>query len=891
MKITPRTLSIVVSLAVLWGAGLLDSDTVHAQESSLYAFTWHEPAEQASNLVHGIGWPTVSWRLEYGRGYNRGIEIQQYPEGMRGLFPNQAANYISSSGFSSPGFNYNDRTIATHFTEDINEEARSTIQVEPMPYAIGAWQRLVLHLGDPETEILYGRGREQGDSSDYQLLQLTQSVSPGDTVLHIRDDETNEPAIITASIGDRVLSDYQGLWLKHAEGEIKERWEDALQGFVDAGGTADWLYIDAEVGVSATEAIKHDPRWSDPAYGIDGQSFEDVLSARGFTIDDVIQAGGDTPARREWTAHISGRVIADALNRALFEPAQYHFPEIQGSNYEFTGITEDEMEWARNHDGWLQYKPYIFGTHGSHPYYAAIRGLSSKRLADYYSYENHQHAAVRYMAQYARANYRSTDGRVQPWITYPGLNDAMFNVSVNDTPYYEEYLYHVALYTDKGTPMLYWNARDGGGGGASFEDDVVVDDVISDINTRTGGFYETQTIDPIAWDTKIIKTAVEADGQWYWRVTIERVDPRDDRPITVEVFDGGTKIDDVVVPGGEVGFWYTSSIGADLTFEFEHPFVPNLLPSDDYIDLTSDVWTQLNLSYPAVAVEGPEPGTTAYRTTQGAITEFSVPEGDKFYTLGFIGRRDQGNSNVRVEDPVSDDILGRSFFTPGVDFDVWGQHRIVFRAPEHGEIRIRSATSRGSRHSIYQPMLNEGRKHAPFVLPSDGPAEEPPTGSSQTISVDEGWNLVGSSIIPEQPALEDILGDAANNITLVKDVDGNLFFPELGLNDIGSWDVGQAYYILAHAPASFTITGTPVDPEASVAVEPGWNLVPYHGAGTVPMDEAFSAGGEAVVMARATGDKVYYPAEAVTSLSHAEPGRGYLVYVTESGLLRLSSGP
>ena len=103
--------------------------------------------------------------------------------------------------------------------------------------------------------------------------------------------------------------------------------------------------------------------------------------------------------------------------------------------------------------------------------------------------------------------------------------------------------------------------------------------------------------------------------------------------------------------------------------------------------------------------------------------------------------------------------------------------------------------------------------------------------------------------------------------------------------------MGQAYYILAHAPASFTITGAPVDPEASVAVEPGWNLVPYHGAGTVPMDEAFSAGGEAVVMARATGDAVYYPAEAVTSFSHAEPGRGYLVYVTESGLLRLSSAP
>jgi hypothetical protein len=188
-------------------------------------------------------------------------------------------------------------------------------------------------------------------------------------------------------------------------------------------------------------------------------------------------------------------------------------------------------------------------------------------------------------------------------------------------------------------------------------------------------------------------------------------------------------------------------------------------------------------------------------------------------------------------------------------------------------------------------MLNKGMKHAPFVMPAHGPSEEPPTGSSQTISIDEGWNLVGSSIIPEQSAFEDLLGDAANAITLVKDVDGNLFFPELGLNDIGSWDVGQAYYILAHEATSFTITGEPVDPEASVAVAPGWNLVPYHGTGTVPMDEAFSAGGEAVVMARATGGDIYYPAEAVTSLSHAEPGRGYLVYVTESGLLTMAGRP
>ncbi|TQE98311.1 MAG: hypothetical protein FKY71_14515 [Spiribacter salinus] len=176
-------------------------------------------------------------------------------------------------------------------------------------------------------------------------------------------------------------------------------------------------------------------------------------------------------------------------------------------------------------------------------------------------------------------------------------------------------------------------------------------------------------------------------------------------------------------------------------------------------------------------------------------------------------------------------------------------------------------------------------------MPSDGPTEDPPTGSSQTITLEEGWNLVGTSIIPEQPALEDILGDAADAITLVKDVDGNLFFPELGLNDIGSWDVGQAYYVLAHTASSFTINGDPVDPTTPVAVEPGWNLVPYHGTGSVPMAEAFSGGDETVVMARATGEAVYYPAEAVATLSHAEPGRGYLVYVTESGLLTMGGTP
>ena len=73
----------------------------------------------------------------------------------------------------------------------------------------------------------------------------------------------------------------------------------------------------------------------------------------------------------------------------------------------------------------------------------------------------------------------------------------------------------------------------------------------------------------------------------------------------------------------------------------------------------------------------------------------------------------------------------------------------------------------------------------PFVLFSQNETQE--------ISIDSGWSMFSTYITPENSSLENIFSPIIEDIIIIKDEYGNVYWPEYNLNSIGNIQPGEAY--------------------------------------------------------------------------------------------------
>ena len=838
--------------AALWGV------EAHGQSDGPFeAVTWHEPASNADLLTHNVNTPVIS-RIDYQEGQDGAAEMEGNPEGRRGLFPLQAAMHIVKDGWVSGRDNPNDRIIGSTLDEDISGESRTSITVAPLNFAMSSGEKIWIQTGDPSNPPL--------TDSDVIPAYLTADAAQGATTLSI-DDGSGNPVTITASQGDRVLSNTQSPWIIHAKEEIANKFDNYMQGFVDAGGQADVIFLDLETSIPETQRMAQDPRWKDASIGLNGKSLKQFVEDSPYTLQEIIDAGPGDPANNWASAKFTGKILSDAVEEALFDVAQSYFPDIKGSDYSQTGVTEGNSVWDT--DGNERWKPHVFGTHGSHPLYASVRRLSNADPGQTGSdLGKHPYAVTHWQVRYVRGMHQSTGGKVMPWLTYENLIDSFFNLEVRDTPYYEEHVRHMALHTDSEVPVLYWNARDGGGGGGDDQQDLNFNSVLAELNGQiSAGSYQTVTTQKPGWNEEIFATAIETPNKRLWRVTAMRVDPQDDRDIVVDVSNGDT----VTIPGGSVGAWYETAKGVDVTFSYQHPPVDNLLPNDDFIDLTSDEWTMRGDDPVQAGISDPDGGTDAYKVTD-PIHSVQIPvQKNTTYTFSIWAQKVSGNYRYFITgDDYSNDIITRGFFNnPTWDSGDWQRKRTAFNSGNRTVIRVNFPRN-DSEFNLYQPMLNKGEWQGPYTPP------EAPSPGRQQISLQKGGNLVSAAVDPTYPDLETVLGDATSAIARIKTQDDQVFDPSEGTDEIGTWDPAKAYTIYAEEPTSFDVEGTVLDAK-DVSLDAGWNWLPHLGSTSVPVDQAFDTIQNDLVMVKDETGRVYRPAQGTDQIGSLEPGTAYKI--------------
>jgi hypothetical protein len=182
-------------------------------------------------------------------------------------------------------------------------------------------------------------------------------------------------------------------------------------------------------------------------------------------------------------------------------------------------------------------------------------------------------------------------------------------------------------------------------------------------------------------------------------------------------------------------------------------------------------------------------------------------------------------------------------------------------------------------NQIFFASSEETLGPAPF-LDAFGPAD------LQDIELNQGWNMISSFIEPANPNMWDVFGDVQNDLVLVKNGDGIVFWPEYNINDIGDWVTVDGYQVYMTTAQTLTITGTRIIPaNTPLVLSSGWNLIAFLGDEQIPIESGLADLDDTIVLAKNNTGKVYWPAYGINDIGNLIPGQGYQVYLNEQDTL------
>lgn len=188
--------------------------------------------------------------------------------------------------------------------------------------------------------------------------------------------------------------------------------------------------------------------------------------------------------------------------------------------------------------------------------------------------------------------------------------------------------------------------------------------------------------------------------------------------------------------------------------------------------------------------------------------------------------------------------------------------------------------------ATYQSGSQLYSKNNVYVLSSLGVR----VNMTQTLSLNAGWNTFSSYVLPETTNLDVITAPIQPSLLLMKNGAGDIYWPSLGINEIGAWNFQHGYQAYMLAGSVLPVRGLKSIPEATgLSLEKGWNLVSYLRRSNIDIASALGGISTALVAARDNDGKVYWPALGIKALDSMRAGNGYYIMMSQPATLTYPS--
>lgn len=158
----------------------------------------------------------------------------------------------------------------------------------------------------------------------------------------------------------------------------------------------------------------------------------------------------------------------------------------------------------------------------------------------------------------------------------------------------------------------------------------------------------------------------------------------------------------------------------------------------------------------------------------------------------------------------------------------------------------------------------------------------------QEIQLGMGWNLISLNIFAAEPALEDIFSEINEDIEIVKDNAGNIYFPEFEINTIGNWNFKEGYSVYTKAITSLEVVGLPVFPaDNPISLNAGWNQIGYLRNSAMNIEIALEdiTDDNNLVIVKDNAGNIYFPEFGINTIGDMIPGQGYQLFIIQADTL------
>ncbi|MCO5252146.1 MAG: hypothetical protein M9949_12120 [Candidatus Kapabacteria bacterium] len=157
-----------------------------------------------------------------------------------------------------------------------------------------------------------------------------------------------------------------------------------------------------------------------------------------------------------------------------------------------------------------------------------------------------------------------------------------------------------------------------------------------------------------------------------------------------------------------------------------------------------------------------------------------------------------------------------------------------------------------------------------------------------SVNLIAGWNIISTYLTPINASIEMIFSQIVDDIVIVKNNIGQIYYPEFGINDIGNWSIYEGYQVYTSQSITLEILGAVISPQDTpIDLGIGWSIVPYLRSGQMNIEDAMVTltDDEALVIAKNNLGQIYYPAFGINDIGNMLAGQGYQIYLIKTGTL------
>ena len=161
---------------------------------------------------------------------------------------------------------------------------------------------------------------------------------------------------------------------------------------------------------------------------------------------------------------------------------------------------------------------------------------------------------------------------------------------------------------------------------------------------------------------------------------------------------------------------------------------------------------------------------------------------------------------------------------------------------------------------------------------------------SQSIELSEGWGIMSTYIEPANKMMSSVFSEIVDNLTIVKNEQGDVYWPMFGLNSIGELTDGKGYQVKMMADDILELEGNLVSSELELDLPSGWSIMGYLHTSCYNAADMMAPVVNQLSIIKDEEGNVYWPMFLLNTIGDMCPGTGYQVKMMENTSYSYPSG-